>query len=498
MAKTPKLSILQQALFEEKKLKFSKRTKNIGRLSYSEQMKLVLPNINLMYKQEKFVNAKSYINWMLGGFQSGKTEVNAAKFIWLADVNAPYPGLIISPTATNCEVVMLRKLQKLFLENDIAYKVKHHSGLIEVTIFFGPDKTGTVFLGSGESTAPWIGMTVAFAGMDEPFRQSEETFLDMISRVSEPKAVLPMINNSGTPEPDTQTWGDEIIETGEDYSEERSITIISTRDNIYLRPGYVKSLEENLDSSQQQNYISGIATSKKGGKMYYMYDDKLNVIPDKDFQFNVSGFPTVLVVYDFNNTPMCAADFIIKTPELIQTEEYSLKKSNTWDMTELIIHRLKERYSVPGERRPLQNVNLIITGDRTAMKADTRNTDPTFNDFKIIASLFSKAGISYHMEIPDQNPPVYERVVWMNNILEKRYFKILSHCKESREDLRYVKQKSGVIGFHKDKSNPKRTHFSDILDYAGWLARRMGIFPFESAAAAGGDEYSYGGARVHR
>ena len=492
------LSILQQALFEEKKLQFSKRLKKSGKQSYSDQMKIILPNYKPMYKQQKFIDWKAYINWIIGGFQSGKTEGFAAKMIWLSEVNAPYPGLIISPTATNSEVVMLRKLKKLFLENDIAFHVKRLSGLIEVSIFFGPDKTGTLFLGSGESTAPWIGMTVAFAGMDEPFRQSESTNIDMISRVSEPNAVLPMINYSGTAEPDTQDWGEDIIDAGEEYTDNRSVTLLSTRDNIYLRPGYVKSLEDNMDSEQQRNYISGIATSRKGGKMYYMYDDNYNKIPSENFKIDKNIQNIILLIYDFNVNPMSAAEFLIRTPELIEVDEYKLTRSNTWDLTEVAIQRLLERYSVPGERRPMQNTHLIISGDMTSQKGDTRNTDPNFNDYTIVGQLFSKAGISYHMELTPSNPLVQPRVTLVNNLFEKRFLKILSHCTESIEDMKYVKQKKGVEGFKKDKSNSKRTHMSDIIDYAAILAKRMGTFPLQEISENREGNMSFGDERIFK
>lgn len=475
--KDVKLSILQQALFEEKNIAFEKRMRKAGKGSYAEQMKIILPETHLMYKQEKFVNAKQHIKFILGGFQSGKTEVFAANKIWLSNVNEPFPGLLISPTADNCELIMLTKIKKILNENGIGFKTKFYTGIIEVSVYFGRSTVGTLLLGAGSSTLGWIGMTVAFVGMDEPFRQSSDTNRDMISRASEPNAVLPMISYSGTPEPDSQDWGEDVIDAKEEDSPERFITTLSTRDNIYLQKHYVKTLESELDSEQQKNYIDGEATSRKGGRMYYMYDDKENVEESSEFIIDAKAMNIVLLVFDFNTNPITAAEFLIRHPELIEVDEYKINNSNTWDLTKLTIHRLKQRYSFEGERRPLENVHLVISGDATGQKSDTTHTDPNFNNFTIIKQLFSAAGIQYYLDLEKTNPLVQPRVAWVNNLCEKKYFKILSHCIDSRTDMRKVKRKSGIAEFKKDKSNKKLTHFSDIIDYASVLARRMGAFP---------------------
>ena len=473
------LSLEQQALFAKKQLAFEERIAGKQKKSYYERLRTLLPEFKSLPpgKQEKFINAKQSTKYILGGFQSGKTETFGANTIWLAYENMPYPGLIISPTFDNAKAIMLKKLKEICEKNGIRYQVSPstYSARIEFFLIFDKGKIGSIILGSGDGVFGWIGDTVAFGGMDEPFRQDESTHRDFISRISHPGSVLPMTYYSGTSEPDKQNWGLDIIENPEVDSKERFCTAISTRDNFHLRKGYVEDLEMNYDSETARNYIDGIPTVRKGGKMYYMFDDGLNVVKAETFKVKRSAFHKVMVVYDFNVNPMCAIEMLIQAPEVTITEDYKISTSNTWELTEVIIHRLRQKYD-------MKNVSLIITGDRTSLHRDTRSDsryNPVFNDFQIIRQMFDKAGIKYHMVLPNENPDVRDRVQFVNNLLEKKYLRVLDTCKDVRDDLKYVKSKGGVVGFKKDKSNQNMTHLSDVVDYGAWLTRRMGIYPIE-------------------
>lgn len=476
------LSLKQQLVIEQKKLQFQKRVEaKYGKiLTYYEQLRILLPEFESLPpgKQKNFINAKQSIKFIIGGFQSGKTETYANNMIWLSYVNRPIPGISISPTSDNMLTVMKTKMIDICERNGIKYDIKIYTSLCEFFFLFGDKKkeVGKILLGSGQAIDAWIGFTGAFAGIDEPFRQPEATNIALVGRASHPESVLTQINYSGTPELGNQMWGDEITDVGEIDDERIFATTISSRDNFKLRKGYVEDLMALYDEKAIETYIEGKGGVNKGGLMYYMFDKFKNLTQTSQIKINRAEHNRVMIVFDFNINPMTALEKVIKNENLYVIDEYKISGSNTWELTENIISRLKVRYDVYDPNK----FSLIITGDRTALKGDTRSHpvyNPNFNDYTIIRELFDKAGIKYHMVIPEHNPNVEQRVQLVNNLFEKRYLWIDEGCTGLINDMRFVKAKTGSASTQKDKSNPKLTHFSDNLDYGCWLALGMGVFP---------------------
>jgi len=480
-----KLSLKQQLLLKRKNLEYKKRLKAAdGReLTNYESIRTIIPFFESLPpgKQERWLNSFAPVKFLIGGFRSGKTETFAVWSIYLSKVNAPLPGLIISPTATNAQMVVIQKFIEISDKAGLRYEYypSRFAGVFEFKIFFGTNKNevGTIYCSSAESLNSWIGMTVAFGGMDEPFLMDEDVSNKLLSRVSAPGTKLFSFYGSGTPEPDKQNWGIDIIEKMEEDTADRFITRISTRDNKFIPATYIPTMEKKLDADQIRNYIDGIATVRKGDKVYYKYDESVNLFPADKFEINKNQTQQVLVVYDFNVNPMTAIELVIRDKTLYITEDYKLSSSNTWELTEVIINRLKLKYDV-------NNIHLTITGDRTSLKQNTLSDayyNPIYNDYQIIQNLFNKAGIKYSMFLPERNPDVRDRTLWVNNLLEKKYLMVLSNCIHVREDLKFVVSKKGVEGFRKDKTkNAERTHLSDCVDYACWFVRNLGIYGDET------------------
>ena len=471
------LNIVEQAKLERVKLDFSKRldkAKKSG--SYFKRLQALMPTFKSLPpgKQENFINAKQLYKYAVGGFRSGKTEVLGAGLTWLAFENRPVAGMILSPTMTSVQLIVKKKFEELCEKNGIGYEVypSKYSGVIEFHFLFGTKKEdkGIIYLTSEDAMGSWIGMTVGFGGMDEPFRMKKETNDAFISRISDGKAKLPMIMYSGTPEPELQNWGIDIVEKGEENSSERFITRLSTRDNNFNRKGYVEGLLKIYDTATARNYIDGIPTLRRGDRIYYMYQDERNMIPE--IEIKKKELNKVMVVYDFNVNPMTATEWILREKEFVIVNDYMLESSNTWDLTETILASLERKYDK-------KNISLIVTGDRTSLKRDTRAHpiyNPIYNDYTIIKRMFDSAGWKYHMVLPDVNPDVRDRCQWVNNLLEKGYLKITQNCSHVRDDFRFVTAKKGIQGFEKDKSkDPNRTHISDTVDYGAILIKRMGF-----------------------
>lgn len=478
------LSLEQQLILEEKRIAFDERNKiQFGQeLSYYEQLRILLPTFESLPPgtQAKFINAKQTIKYLIGGFQSGKTETAAALAIWLSYINRPYYGISVSLNFDNAKVIMFVKIKELCNKNGIRFDYTMHTSMVEVNFYFGDkdEDIGKIFLVSGQAKDAWIGMSAAFGLMDEPFRQSEDVDRDMVSRVSNINAVLSLIIYSGTPEPDVQEWGIEIVEdvAENDINDEHVFaTRLSTRDNNKVREGYVQTLELKYDSDTAKTYIDGVYISLKGGKLYHKFDDKINLVPTISFIIKPEDYNRVLITYDFNVNPMTAIEFLIRAPEVYITEDYKIETSDTWELTDNIIYRLRKKYNV-------DKLQLYITGDRTALKQNTMSNpiyNPNFDDYDIIAKIFRREKIRNSMFIPEHNPDVQQRIQLVNNVFDKKYLWILDHCKDVREDLRYVKQKVGSPGFVKDKTkNKMRTHLSDNVDYGVWFAMAvLGVFP---------------------
>lgn len=480
MTKHKELSLLQQALFEEKRLAFEERLAAAGRSTlYSDQLSIILPSLKLREKQKNYIDARQFTKYLKGGFQSGKTTSFAANSVLLAYINADKSQVLtISTTQANIQVVYGKKLEELLNADEIPFKSKMiKDSIMETTIYFPENKIGTIISGSGEAINSWIGLTAAATGIDEPFRQPERVYRDGISRASDGNAVLNQIFMAGTPEPETQEWGEDITELEEFSDEKIFVTTMSTWENREnLAPGYIENLMSQYDSETARNYIDGIATSKKGGKMYYMFDPVKNVIEDTEYIIDTRAKSKLLIVYDFNFNPMTALIFLLLPGKAILMEDFKMEASNTWDLTHSIIAWLKEN-TEPA------NTSLLITGDRTAIKRDTRGHEqynPVFNDYQIIQKVFRESHIkwmAFNMRIPSQNPDLVDRVQWVNAALEQRLVSIKKRCKDTIDDLKFVKASKGSGGFKKDKSNPARTHHSDNFDYGLWIMRSMGIFP---------------------
>ena len=494
------ISLREQVKMEELRLGFEKRiTKADKGGTYFARLQALMPSFKSLPpgKQENFINAKQFYKYVVGGFRSGKTEVLGAEMIWLAYENRPVAGLILSPTSTSSQLIVQKKFEELCEKNGIGYEVfpTRYSGVIEFTFLFGSSKEekGTIYLASAEALGAWIGMTVGFGGVDEPFRIPKIVIDGFISRISSGATKIPQILFSGTPEPELQNWGVDVVEIGEENSKERYITRLSTRDNNTLRKGYVEGLEQIYDSATARNYIDGIPTLKKGDRVYYMYDDDRNMLPADKYKIERLEWNKIMVVYDFNVNPMTAVMWDLKEGGATIIRDYMLESSNTWELTETILNDLNTLFD-------RKNISLIITGDRTSLKRDTRSHpvyNPIYNDYTIIQRLFDGAGWKYHMVLPDVNPDVRDRIQWVNNLLEKGYIKILNCCTHVRDDFRFVVSKKGIQGFEKDKSkDPKRSHVSDCIDYGAVLLRRMG-----AELSEGGDsglDIGYYDPRRHR
>lgn len=467
-----KLSLLQQARIEKKKLEFSKSLKIDTSLSFSEQIKLLLPNYDQQIKPKKFHNSIQLEKGLKGGVGSGKTKTLAAESIFLSWMNKPYPHLHVSPSFDNALDVFVPHLEQLCQENGIEYDFIPSRN--KFLLIFGKTKSdiANILIYGGDKPKFIKGITAASGSLDEPFSQKEETNFIWLERIRHTKAKRLCRCWAGTAEPDKMQWGHEYFDSDTIDKEELFAITISTYDNKYLGRNYIKILESKYDTKMREVYMLGKNVNLSSGKAYYSFDNIRNKrsaieIPDLYKQ------PIIQIVlgFDFNVDPMVASEWIINDQVRHQIDEYKIHSSNTAELCSIVINRFLNKY--PGiNSDQKQKYSLIVTGDSSGRKRSTLGIN-NMTDILTIKECFEKSGLVFTMYFPEKNPFVHDRVSYTNKLFEMELAVIHDNCVNSIRDRELVTWKTGSDNFVLDKSKKDLTHLSDAGDYALWVTKKI-------------------------
>ncbi len=447
---------------EEKRLNLESRFGKKKALSRLDELSIILPNYKPQEKQTAFHLAKQRHKGIKGGYRAGKTYAFCAEAILLAYVNRPIPVILSYPTEDSAIAAGLPVLKELCRDNDIEYNFIKDGGDFRLTFGSGEENTGRIIL-IGQKF--FKGITVAAVGLDEPFSQRKETYENLIARASSSQAVRQEIFWAGTPEPENMEWGFEFFE--QDHNDKDLFTItVPTYENKYLSSGYLKSLENTFDAKTKEVYMMGKYMSLSQGKVYYGFERTKNVIAH-DVNHKPKQVIELIISFDFNVDPMTAVEVYLdrKTGNRYQTDEYLIHSSNTDELCDSIITNLKSKYN-------LDNLSLIITGDASGRSKKSASFGKS--DYMIIKDWFLRSGISFTLAVPNENPPVRDRVNYTNKLFEQKKFFISDNCKWSirdRELVGWKRTSSNMEGFHIDKSKKDLSHLSDAGDYALWNTR---------------------------
>lgn len=452
---------------EEKRINLDKRFGMKKGLSRLDEVSIILPNYKPQEKQALFHKSTQRQKGIKGGYGSGKTIPFIAESIILAYVNRPVPIVISYPTEDSALAVGLPVMKQFCNDNDIKYTFIKDSGSFKMEFGSGEKNKGEIIL-IGQKF--FKGVTVAAVGFDEPFSQRKETFENLIARARSSKAARQEIFWAGTPEPETMEWGFEYFE--QDHNDKDLFTItISTYENKYLSEGYLKSLENTFDAKTKEVYMMGKYLSLSQGKVYYGFDRQKNTleIDDVDHKLGTKKLELIelIISFDFNVDPMTAVEVFIdkKTRNRYQLEEYLIHSSNTDELCESILNNLKSKYDI-------NRLSLIITGDASGKSKKSASYGKS--DFMIIKDWFSRSGIKYTFAVPNENPPVRDRVNYTNKLFEQKRFFICKHCTWSirdRELVGWKRSSANLDGFHIDKTKKDLSHLSDAGDYSLWNTR---------------------------
>jgi hypothetical protein len=213
-----------------------------------------------------------------------------------------------------------------------------------------------------------------------------------------------------------------------------------------------------------KQYIEGEFVNIDSELVYYCFDRAQNLAGKDLLQNKISREKRsrIILSFDFNVNPMCAVEIITEGKTRYQVQEYKVPNSNTRELCENIIERMQQRYE------NWRGLSVIITGDASGQ---ARSSSGDASDYFIIKSMFDKAGFESYLFVKGANPPVRERVNFVNALLEKKQFYISDSCTHSIKDRELVSWKKGSEKFIIDKSDRESTHLSDACDYGLWATR---------------------------
>lgn len=469
------ISLRQQLLAEKKRLEMDILQEiNPDKMNMSEILDILLPH----YDQDKdgdgriraWHAATQTEKGIKGGVRSGKTYAMCAEAIGLAYINRPYTHLSLSPTFSLACDTVVTVLEQILDKEGYDYHFSKSSQTFK--IYFGRKRSDVANILIYGAEQEFKGLTVASGDIQEPFSIAKRNMLIWWERISDVRAKINARLWGGTAEPDKMQWGWEyfkkkIMNTPKTYA-----TTITTYDNRqYLPEGYIEELEEKYDTRMRRVYMLGQNINLAQGAVYYAFNNEKHVKPHHELMSIINaqtGKLTILLGFDFNVDPMTCAEFIIVGDKRLQVDEYKISNSNTAELCDLVINRLRSKYpDLEG------SWSILITGDASGKAKKSSSAGMT--DITIISQSFYSAGLEPDLIFEESNPPVRDRVNYVNKLFETERYLISDQCEHSIRDRELVVWKKGAEKFIIDKSKDDLTHLSEAGDYAMMLSKRMGI-----------------------
>lgn len=258
---------------------------------------------------------------------------------------------------------------------------------------------------------------------------------------------------------DPAHWAYEYFIMGAERNPKIHIYYSLTEQNPFLPKWYVQGLKETLDPKMALRMLKGQWISIAQDKIYYSYDDKLNVVAD----YNVDPKLPVGMAWDFNigvGKPMSMCLFQKVGKKFIFFDEVIIEGSRTSDVLEELASR---GYFDKGYK-------FHIFGDASGKSNDTRSIKSDYQIIKEFLSNYeSKTGqVIYEMKVPLANPPIRMRHNIVNgllcNDLEERNLLVTQKCNTIRKGLQLTALKKGA-DYVEDDSKPYQ-HVTTAIGYA--------------------------------
>lgn len=397
--------------------------------------------------QLEFINSKARHPALVGGFGSGKSHAGLLRSFKLKSGFPEHKLGVYAPTYPLLEDIWYPKFEEYCTFYNLNYKLNKANHRMVIENF------GSVIFRSMDKPEAIAGYEVADSIIDE---------LDLLKTDKAKIVWNKIIARQRQRKPRRQINTCAVMTTPEGYGfvynkwkkkPTKSYELIqaSTYDNAkFLPPDYIESLRESYDDKLLKAYLMGQFVNLQSGQVYYSYNEE-QVHVKTDLKFDPT-LPVCLCV-DFNVDPMIW--LIVQHRgryDIRIIKEIYKNNTNTWDMCDAVKAYVPQ---ILGGRP----TSLIIYGDAAGIHRDTRGS---YTDYSIIDEQFSKHYTNIQYRVPKANPPVRDRLLCVNNILNKNGLRISESVKELPEDfLQIVYDLKGGI----DKKDMARTHASDAFGY---------------------------------
>ena len=379
----------------------------------------------MLSHQLRWWNLPNRYRLMVGGYGSGKTYIGALRSIFLSYINAPLPGMYVSPTHGLAQKTIILTLKELFERSEVDYVYNQHKGEFRIDNW-----SGCIWIGSGDKPDSLRGPNLAWGGIDEPFIQKREVFEQMTARVRHPEATQSEIFLTGTPE--ELNWGYQLVN---DSKIDIGTVNASTLDNPHLPTDYKDSLLAAYSQEQIDAYVYGKFVNLTQGRVYKDFNRDKHVIKRDTDGWEIGAGQ------DYNIDANTIIIFAYTKKEIHVFDEIRKKNAGTYDMAVA----LKEKYP-----------DIRVFPDSTG---SARKTSASQSDHDIM----KQAG--FQILAPRKNPSVRDRVNAFNRLLREERI-TFSNCPYLVMDMERNVWRSGDI----DKRDAEQTHAADAVGYAiNWL-----------------------------
>ncbi len=463
-------TLLQQARIERKRRDSEKWKPDISKLSRSEMIQKLHPNYVIQDKPRLFHDSTKPDKYVIGAYGSGKTTTFCAEGSFLGWINRPLNVLLIIQTQSNSNLTTTDSLIKLYKDNAIEYEYRDIKGIIYFDVAWGSKEEDIAhfLIASGYNPDSIAGPTVSAVGIDECFLIKQKTRDVAVARARDPRAKINEVFFASTINPYDQDWGHEICEN--DYKgDDNTFKITMTAyDNKFAPKEFLDRMERTYPDDMKRVFIYGENVSLKG-KAVYRYKDQTKKLHE-DLVIPKNQIIQLLFGFDFNVGMMCAGEIWLDGRIRRQIDEYKIEDSNTEELCDLMINRLLEKYpGINGVNSHMFSLNVFMDA---AAKQRKSSAKLGVTDGYIVRDAFRNNNFNAHIHIPNENPPVRDRVQFSNNLLDKEEFVIYDNCKHSIMCRKFTKWKEGADGFSIVTSG-KWSHMSAANDYALWWSQRM-------------------------
>lgn len=386
---------------------------------------------------------------LIGGYRSGKTVAAAMKMIALGIENAPCMGLMVAPTYTMARDVLFRTTAAYLDAIGLPYVWRKHESTF--TVAPGYPQQFDVLLRSGDRPDRLVGLTVGWAIIDEPGLQKAEVAEQVWNRVSDPRAKVPQMVLTGTPE-GMSNWLYEWLVT-KPMPGTRVIRARTT-DNTHLSAGYVPSLLARYSPEQVEQYINGEFVLLEGGAYDEFKRSKHHAKAERPFRGEVC------VGADFNWGRYLWPIVSVNGEQGHVFGEALKENANTWDAADLLIDRLQALH-VQHEGQPASIESLVrMTTIYADASGEQRKSSASKSDLAILRSK------GFRVVAPASNPRIKDRMTTLN--ARFRLDRMRVDCEAAPEMARALEQqKRGPDGLPlKDGILDAAT---DALGYLCWM-----------------------------